>query len=955
MSFARDLPVAMSSRLRDRGPGLAFLDAPSLARLVRAGSDAVVLLGADLRVLALDGEPPVDAGTDAPWPTAWGASADDVARICREASDDRRPVRVEAPDGRIHELAAVPLPAADPDGRGLAVLCRDVTDAAQREAQLTADRQRYRALIAATTSVVWRAAPDGRIVETWGWQEMSDQSEPEPLGSGWLDALHPDDRGRVAAHWGAAVAAGHLEPVDYRVRQHDGSYHWARARAVPLRDGDGRVVEWVGTVSDIQQRRQAEQSLREREELLSLAVGATGLGIWEVDLATRETRWSAELKAIAGLPADQPVDDDLFYGMVDPEDRARVEGKITAAVAGLDETPWEITYRLTPLGADETRWVTEWGRLVLDVEGRPVRVVGAIADITPRMQREIDRATNEQRWRHALIAGRMLAWEQNLGTGEIRRSENAAEMLGESLETIEAFMSRVHPADRRRLVAAARQTAQGRSGVARFRFRHPDKGELWFESSSMVIRSEGKPDRIVGVTSDITDKVNAEARLRWAATHDTLTGLFNRDALQGELRRLIRRARKAGSALSLLLVDLDHFKDVNDTLGHDAGDALLRHTAGCLRAVLGRTAPIARLGGDEFAAVLSGDDLGRLDDVTDDIAAALAVPFSHRGKAVEVRASIGVALYPRHDRDAAGLLKSADLALYAAKGGGRGRVALFTEDLRRAVVERTALARDVAAAIRAGRIVPFYQPKVDLRTSAIVGFEALARWIHPDRGVLAPAAFASAFEDPDLALAIERVMLDAVTRDVRAWHDAGIDCGRVAVNLSAFAFRVPGTAGRFRDALAAARLPPRCLEVEVTESVLLDGRADLVDDTLRELHDLGLKISLDDFGTGFASLTHLKRFPVDEIKIDRSFIRDLEDDADDAAIVAAVIGLGRDLGLTVVAEGVETPGQARILSAWGCEYGQGWLYAKPMAASRVPHLLRTGVGGPAEDRTARLG
>jgi diguanylate cyclase (GGDEF)-like protein/PAS domain S-box-containing protein len=801
--------------------------------------------------------------------------------------------------------------------------------------------QRYRALIQASTSVVWRADRTGSIVEAWGWAELADQPQLGFLGEGWLEALHPDDRQKTSEHWREAMKNGELSPIEYRVRQANGGYRWAKARGVALRDEHGTISEWVGTVTDIQERKGAEQALRENEELMRLAVEATGLGVWEMELPSNRTIWSSELKVMAGLPPDVKIDDDRFYNLVHPDDRGPVEEKMHAAVGQLDLNPYNIAYRIYRANDGEERWWHEWSRLVTDSAGQPARIVGAIQDITDRKRAEIERHNSEERLRLALQAGRMVAWERNLATGTTTRSDNATALFGSTDGLIEDFVGRVHPLDRPRFLASIKQVTP-KTTVIQYRYQHPDGRQLWLESSSMLIEGDGGPRRVVGVTSDITDKKAAEARLRYAASHDSLTGLLNRAALQGLVERALKKAKRAKTSLALLLLDLDHFKDVNDSLGHDAGDLLLKSVADRLRMTLGEAVPVARLGGDEFAIVLVDEsDVRNAEGMASMLLRRLAEPFVYRGKRISVKVSVGLARAEEGRPCFVDLLKAADLALYSAKNDGRHRVKSFEPSMQDLVLRRIALAAELGEALLAGEVVPFYQPKVDLRDGRIIGFEALARWIHPERGVLTPHSFGSAFEDPELAIAIGETMMSHVVKDMAEWLTRGLDCGRVAVNLSAHAFKVPDVASRLLAQLAAAGVPPWQFAVEVTETVFLDGDASFVGNILRQFREADVLVSLDDFGTGYASLTHLKRFPVDEIKIDRNFVRDLEEDPDDAAIVSAVIGLGRNLGLKVVAEGIETPGQARKLLAWGCDFGQGYLYAKPMAGSRVPWAIRT--------------
>jgi diguanylate cyclase (GGDEF)-like protein/PAS domain S-box-containing protein len=806
------------------------------------------------------------------------------------------------------------------------------------DATASPSERRYKALVQASTSVVWRAAPDGAIIEAWGWNAFADQPQLAYLGNGWLEALHPDDRDRTRQHWAEAVSKGELAAMEYRVRQPDGSYRWAMARAIALRDDAGAIAEWVGTVTDIQERKFSEQMMREREELLRLAVEATGLGIWDMELPSRSTEWSAKLKAMAGLSPDAAIDDAVFYGLVHPDDQNEVEAKITEAVGSLNLAPYNIVYRLRRADTQEERWWHEWSRLVMDASGKPARLVGAIQDITQRKRAEIERHNSEKRWRLALKAGRMAAWERTIETGVTTWSDNAGELLGLAAGQVAEFTGRVHRLDQKRLLAAINNPGHDGHAVE-FRYLHPDGRELWLETSAMLIESDGGPRRVVGVTSDITERKASETRLRHAANHDALTGLPNRAALQVAIERAIARGRKAGRRVALVLVDLDHFKDINDTLGHDAGDHLLRAAGDRLKSAVGDLGLVARLGGDEFAVLVEETPCGP-EPLATSLLDELRKGFSHAGKWLSISASIGIATFPDQASRSIELLKHADLALYSAKNGGRSRVQTYAPRMRQALEQRISLANEVKQALARAEIVPFYQPKIDLLTGEVGGFEALARWLHPTRGVLTPGVFGGVFEDGELSIAIGDVMLARMMEDMSVWLSRGLDVGRVALNLSSFAFMLPDLADQLLGQLAAAAIPTSSFEIEVTETVLLDGEARGVSATLERLHERGIKISLDDFGTGYASLTHLKRFPVDELKIDRSFIRNLESDQGDAAIVAAVVSLARSLGLKVVAEGVETQGQVAKLRSSGCHFGQGYLFAKPMTASRVPWFLR---------------
>ncbi|MDB5650230.1 MAG: hypothetical protein JWL62_1750 [Hyphomicrobiales bacterium] len=560
-------------------------------------------------------------------------------------------------------------------------------------------------------------------------------------------------------------------------------------------------------------------------------------------------------------------------------------------------------------------------------------------DSTARRRAERALRNSEQRLRLALRAGRVVAYEVDVEAGWVTRSENARDVLGIGSGPVEEFRARVHPDDVHRTLTVQSDSDDERE-MTEFRFVRPDGRMMWLAGRALEIQEDGQTRRIVGAAVDITERKAAEDRLWLSANYDALTGLPNRSLLQSTLEQTLEDARREGGQVSLLLIDLDNFKEINDTIGHDAGDMLLHHVAECLRSVTPEHQMIARFGGDEFVMLLRTPfTLENASDLADFALKALARPVAYKDRTIIAKASIGVAGSAAEDCNSVELIKDADLALYAAKAKGRNRVILYHPAIRVGIERRVTLAREFRAALEEGQIVPFYQPKVSLRTGCIIGFEALARWLHPRDGVLTPAAFASIFEDAELSVAVGERMFEHVAGDVRRWLDAGLDCGRVAVNLSSAEFGEPDLADRIIKLLATARVPSENVSVEVTETVFLGQNSELVTTTLKRLHEAGIRISLDDFGTGYASLTHLKQFPVDEIKVDQSFMRGLEVRPEDVAIVSAVVALGINLGLDVVAEGIETRGQAKYLSEMGCDFGQGYLFSRPVPGGRVPLLL----------------
>jgi diguanylate cyclase (GGDEF)-like protein/PAS domain S-box-containing protein len=496
----------------------------------------------------------------------------------------------------------------------------------------------------------------------------------------------------------------------------------------------------------------------------------------------------------------------------------------------------------------------------------------------------------------------------------------------------------VNPHDRDAFLA--RIMKDGQASNFETQIRLADNSTHTVLLAGRAIEIDGVP-HIMSAVVDITERKDTEERVWRAASHDPLTDLPNRAFFQSRLEQVLAQAERNGSSVTLLLLDLDKLKIVNDTLGHDIGDALIKHTASRMTTLARDCDIVARLGGDEFVIIIV--EPTRQEDaeaLAEQILADLRWPFLHEGRTLSVQASIGIASYPDDDRQPSDLLRDADLALQAAKALGRNRAVVYAPDMRRQPQQKATEAGDIHVALRHAQIVPFYQPKIDLKTGKVIGFEALARWQHPVHGLLSPASFLAAFEDPELSVAFGEYMIRHVAADIRTWLDQKVDCGRIAVNLATAQFNWVGLTKRFLDILHAAEVPCERLEVEITETVFLERSASHVVTALKQFREAGVRIALDDFGTGYASLIHLKQFPIDDIKIDQSFVKDLENDADSAAIIFAVINLGVSLGMDVVAEGVETVGQANFLRAKGCPQVQGNLYAPPMAAAQVPQFLR---------------
>ncbi|MFK4685449.1 bifunctional diguanylate cyclase/phosphodiesterase [Bradyrhizobium diazoefficiens] len=463
-------------------------------------------------------------------------------------------------------------------------------------------------------------------------------------------------------------------------------------------------------------------------------------------------------------------------------------------------------------------------------------------------------------------------------------------------------------------------------------------------TTSQVVNRFGRSIRVVNqpmqgggwvaTFEDITEWLEAQAKISHMARHDALTGLPNRVLFHEQLEQGLRRTG-SGDQLAVLCLDLDHFKDINDSLGHPIGDALLKEVGRRLKATVGESDTVARLGGDEFAVVQIGRSeeaaarclAGRLVEV-------ISAPYEIDDHQIVIGVSIGISLSPQDGSNADELLKNADLALYRAKADGRGTYRFFETGMDARAQARRLLEMDLRAALQRDEFQPYYQPIRDVASGRVVVFEALLRWNHPQRGLIAPINFIPLAEETGLIVQLGEFVLRSACTDAATWPD-DVD---VAVNLSPVQFRNPNLIASVTAALTVSGLPARRLELEITESVLLqNSEATLT--TLHELRAMGVRISLDDFGTGYSSLSYLRSFPFDKIKIDRSFVSELATREDSMAIIRAVTGLGRSLGIVTTAEGVENDAQLELLRREGCTQAQGYLFSKPRPASDVALML----------------
>jgi diguanylate cyclase (GGDEF)-like protein/PAS domain S-box-containing protein len=799
--------------------------------------------------------------------------------------------------------------------------------------------RRYRALVETSAEVVWRADKAGSLLA--GTSDRFTGTTNGMLGHGWLELVHPEDRNGALKAFQHSIKNGVPYHNCFRLRSSSGEYRWVEERGVPVRGDDNTIVEWIGTSNDIHEKHLAEQALRRSEERYRALAAASAAVVWCASPSGEIIEgWSWEdfsgeslEHGVAGGWLERVHPDDV-QGLVELWRHNVAHGFVHAA-----------DFRVLDL-AGEYRWVSARAVPIKDANGGVREWIGALTDIHEQRLAQLALIESEDHYRHSVELNPQIPWTADPAGNLLEIGPHWTELTGASRSQGlgQGWALAVHPEDYASVYASwAIHLVSGKPFDMEYRVRMKEGSFKWMRARAAPRRdASGKIVRWYGTLEDVDEQRRSRDRIAQLAHHDALTGLPNRALFLERLDLAMGKAKPTADTVGVIYLDLDAFKDINDTLGHDAGDAVLIAAARALQATLPTNALAARIGGDEFAVLFAEQCTPEsLEALARNLKKAFAVPVLFNGHELSCKASLGLALYPQSDDRPGELMKNADLALYEAKRAGGNQYAFFTPKIRQTVQNRISALSCAKDALSRDAVMPFYQPKVSLRTGRICGFEALLRWEHPREGIQAPGLIKEAFDDPVLSLELGKRMLERVITDMRAWRSAGLEFGNVAINLSADQFSRTDIASNILTSLERAGLHSRDLEIEVTESVFLGGGSDGVAHALDRLHDAGVQIALDDFGTGFASLTHLNKFPVSWLKIDRSFISDMGRDPDAAAIVSAVIGLSQSLGIQVVAEGVETTHQWNLLRNKGCDVAQGFLIAKAMNNAQVPDFIQS--------------
>jgi diguanylate cyclase (GGDEF)-like protein/PAS domain S-box-containing protein len=853
--------------------------------------------------------------------------------------------------------------------RAFLVVAQDITEQKRAAEALRQSEERYRTLVELSPDAI-AIHSQGMVVfaNSAGVKLLGATSSVEIIGRSTLDFVHPDSRASVLARMRRLDRGESVPFVEEKFVRLDGRVIDVEAGAVPFTFHDMPAVQMV--IRDISDRKRAEKLQAALYRIAELTTSVEDMPAFYrtihgvvAELMYAENFYLALRDEEMGLlnfeyfvdevddvpPAVRPGKTLTEYVLrtgepllVNPAVQARLERKGEVELVGAASLDW--------LGVPLKRGDDTFGVIVVQSYEESSRYTETDREILTFVAQHVATALDRKRAADALRASearfRTLAETAPCAIviyqGEHFRYVNpaAASITGSDRDQITGrhFWDLVHPDFQHLLQGSGMERAVAAPARHEFKIVRPDGEERWLDFSTGAIEYGGRT-AVLGIAFDVTERKRAEDQIKELAYHDALTGLPNRLLFNDRLSVAVAQAHRSASRLAILFLDLDRFKVINDSLGHSLGDRLLQQVSERLQAGVRQGDTVARLGGDEFILLLPG--IARAEDaakVAEKILDTLKFPLRLQDRELFVTASIGISLYPEDGYDVESLIKNADTAMYRAKESGRDNFQLYTHAMNETAVERLGLESSLRKALPGGQLVLHYQPLLDLATGKVHGVEALLRWNHPERGLVLPSEFLNLAEITSLIVPMGPWTLRTACASARAWQQAGHPNLTVAVNLSARQFQQPDLVAQVKRALDETGLPPSSLDIEVTEThAMQNAEATIL--TLRELKRLGVRISIDDFGIGYSSLSYLKRLPIDTLKIDQSFVRDITTDPDDAAIATAVIALAHTLKLQVIAEGVETQEQLEFLAARHCDRMQGYLFSRPLPADECGEFL----------------
>ena len=815
----------------------------------------------------------------------------------------------------------------------------DISEQRHKDRTLSQMNGFLTAIVENSPVAIYTAEIDGRI-NFWNpaAERIFGYTRDQALGA--RAPFVPPEKKAEAAQLRERVLAGEvLTGLELERVRADGTPIVINGSAAPLRDESGQVTGLMVLCSDATQAKHTARELEQHLHFTRALIDAIPSPLYFKDRAGCYRLYNRAWDELFGAGRDWKgkTVHDLFDAPLAAEHHERDRGLL--------ERPASTTYEShVPTVEGDVRQMLYNKVSFVDQRGEVAGLIGVITDVTRYKETERALEASEARFRVLTESSLDLISVVDAEGKILYQSPALRQLLGyEASETLgRNVMEMVHRDDIDGARAALRRVIETRhsSEPAEFRLRH--KNGMWRTFESLGTNCLGNP-HIHGVvfnSRDVTDRKVIQQRIQHLAYHDNLTGLPNRSLLQDRLAHSIARAERINRKVAVLFIDLDNFKNINDTLGHDVGDELLRQVARRLSECVRLEDTIARQGGDEFIVLLDSLEDGRgASVVAQKVLNALRQPLMLGGTEQHVSGSVGIALYPEDGRDPQTLMKNADTAMFHGKGVGKNTYQYFTAQMNVAVKRRMTLESALRRAVMQKNFILHYQPQVDLETGEIIAVEALVRWQTEDSGIVMPGDFIPLAEETGLINELGEWVLREGCRQAREWHDRGLGRKRMAINLSARQFSDRGFLDMMTRVLAETGLDPTLLELEITESQVMrqtDGMVSL----LTRLSEMGMQLAIDDFGTGYSSLSYLKRLPIQKLKIDQSFVRDITVDPNDTAIVVAIINMARSLDLDTIAEGIETAGQLALLRSKGCHVGQGYLFSPPLDAQRIYTLLK---------------
>ncbi len=794
---------------------------------------------------------------------------------------------------------------------------------------------------------------DNSVYYSPRWKEMLGYKDSELTNSveTWERLVHPDDKDIVwqdiAKHIDGKTA--YVDNI-HRLKHKDGHWVWIRDRAKAIRDKDAQATRLIGTHTDITLQKAIELKQQQQSQMIEQIHDSVN----STDMDGFILSWNSASQKMFGYSEDEILGQHI--SILHLEKNRSLFAKAEASLMEIGEYRTEIELKTK---SQEIIFTSLTLSLLKDESGVPVKIVGYCQDISKRKKAE-NSLQEQHKYLQSIIDG---VDDPIMVIKEDYTVELMNSVLKESVEHLnimdpehpkcyEISHNRSTPCDGFHHPCPLRDVLETKNHTTVIHNHdHKDGNRHYIElSASPLFDTDKNCIGIIESARDITEHLEVQDELReqksilnHQAHHDALTGLPNRVLFHDRLGQAIEKAKRSGSKIALLFIDLDHFKEINDSLGHGVGDEVLKIVTQRLRDVIRDKDTIARLGGDEFTVVL--EDLALAQDaslISNKILKILCEPININDNTLYVSSSIGISIYPDDGQESHNLLKFADSAMYKAKDEGRNNYQYYNSSMTELAFERVVMEASLRVGIKNEEFIVYYQPQVDGSTDTIIGMEALVRWNHPTMGIVSPAKFIPLAESTGLIVELDRYVMKTAMKQLSQWYKEGLNPGKLAMNLAVKQLKQKDFISMFTSLLKETECKAEWIELEVTEGQIMTNPQEAIK-ILQEISDLGVELAVDDFGTGYSSLAYLKRLPIDKLKIDQAFVRDLPDDEEDAGITRAVIALAKSLNLRIIAEGVETQAQRDFIVENGCENIQGYFYSKPIPADEIEVILKNGL------------